>query len=263
MRLRRSLCCAFVTILCSLFAVPPPHAAKRPTVAGELKRLAADGHARRPRTPPPSARSTTTRKATVEEAHGHAQGSSSAASSATSRAWPRAASSRPSRLPALFLTLQRNVEYWSVAAAARRRRAAQLPRLRARLPALSRPRHPDPVARDVRQAQRLLERRQALRRAGRRAARRGAAAGHRARRRARVGVPVPVRRPDAAVGQLARPGHRPAGDGARAPRGCSARPTSSRSRCAGSGSSRPRRPRACASPTATAPTTCSTPGCRT
>ena len=37
---------------------------------------------------------------------------------------------------------------------------------------------------------------------------------HRARRRARVGVPVPVRRPGAAVGQLARPGHRPAGDGA-------------------------------------------------
>ena len=59
-----------------------------------------------------------------------------------------------------------------------------------------------------------LDRRQALRRARRRAAGRGDAAGHRARRRARVGVPVPVRRPGAAVGQLARPGHRAAGDGA-------------------------------------------------
>ena len=89
----------------------------------------------------------------------------------------------------------------------------ELHRLRARLPVLSRPRHPDPVARDVRQAQRLLERRQALRRQGRSAAGRDQAAGRRARRRPRVGVPVPVRRPAAAVGQLARPGHRPAGDG--------------------------------------------------
>ena len=40
---RRSLCCAFVTILCSLSAGPAAQAAKRPTVAGELKRLAADG----------------------------------------------------------------------------------------------------------------------------------------------------------------------------------------------------------------------------
>ena len=40
------------------------------------------------------------------------------------------------------------------------------------------------------------------------------AAGHRARGRARVGVPVPVRRPEPAVGLLAGPGHGPAGDGA-------------------------------------------------
>ena len=43
MRLRRSLCCAFATILCSVFAAPAAHAAKPPTVAGELKRLAAEG----------------------------------------------------------------------------------------------------------------------------------------------------------------------------------------------------------------------------
>ena len=50
------------------------------------------------------------------------------------------------------------------AAPPQQRRAGRLHRLRARLPVLSRPRHPDPVARHVRQAQRLLERRQALRR---------------------------------------------------------------------------------------------------
>ena len=35
--------CAFVPILCSLFAAPAAEAAKSPTVAGELKRLAAEG----------------------------------------------------------------------------------------------------------------------------------------------------------------------------------------------------------------------------
>ena len=43
MRLRRSHFCAIATIVCSLFAVPATAAAKGPTVAGELKRLAADG----------------------------------------------------------------------------------------------------------------------------------------------------------------------------------------------------------------------------
>ena len=43
MRLRRSLCCGFATILCSVSIVPAAHAAKRLTVAGELKRLASEG----------------------------------------------------------------------------------------------------------------------------------------------------------------------------------------------------------------------------
>ena len=53
-------------------------------------------------------------KAEVKQAHRRAQGRARRRRRATSRAWPRAARSRaPSRLPALFLTLQRNVEYWS------------------------------------------------------------------------------------------------------------------------------------------------------
>ena len=120
----------------------------------------------------------------------------------------RGSFSAPSRLPALFLTLQRNREYWAsqplLAAGAR----ISFPGSELVYQLYPGPRAADPVARDVRQAQRLLERRQALRRARRRAARRGAAAGHRARGRARVGVPVPVRRPEPAVGLLARPGHR-------------------------------------------------------
>ena len=47
------------------------------------------------------------------------------------------------------------------------------------------------------------------------------------------------------------------------PSGSAARPRSSRSCTRAWASSRPRRPRACGSRTATAPTTCSTPGCRT
>ena len=43
MRLRRSHVCAIATIVCGLFALPATAAAKGPTFAGELKRLAADG----------------------------------------------------------------------------------------------------------------------------------------------------------------------------------------------------------------------------
>src|SRR4051812_34303838 len=43
MRVSRNLCCAFVAILCSLCVISAAQAAKPPTVAGELKRLAAGG----------------------------------------------------------------------------------------------------------------------------------------------------------------------------------------------------------------------------
>jgi hypothetical protein len=112
MRLRRSLCCAFASILCSLSAASAAHAAKAPTVPGELKRLAAAGQL----TPEDAAakralyddvkalagRLTGARKAelggVVKDLDGMAA---------------RGAFSQPSRLPALFLTLQRNREYWA------------------------------------------------------------------------------------------------------------------------------------------------------
>ena len=213
MRISRSLCIGFVTVLCSLCAVDSAHAQKRPTVAGELKRLADEGQL----TPEDAAahralyidargkvkRLTGARKnelgGVVKDLEGMAARGSFEQPVADPRAVPHPAPQR------------RVLEH---AAAAALRRAAELPRLRARLPVLPRPRAADPVAGHLRQAQRLLERRQALRRPGQRAAGRGDAARHRARRRARVGVPVPVRQPGAAVGLLTGPGHGPAGDGA-------------------------------------------------
>ena len=71
-----------------------------------------------------------------------------------------------SRVPALFLTLQRNIEWWSAQRLLRSGERVGFTGIRARLPVLSRPRHPDPVARHLRQAQRLLERRHPVRRTG-------------------------------------------------------------------------------------------------
>ena len=84
-----------------------------------------------------------------------------------------------------------------------------------------------------------------------------------ARRRPRVGVPVPVRRPAAAVGLLARPGHRPAGDGPQrhAPEPPGGR-VPGRARRARHLPDRAAGRRADSRP-APAPTTCSTPACRT
>ena len=148
----------------------------------------------------------------------------------------------PSRLPALFLTLQRNVEYWSSQPLLSVRRADQLPRLRARLPALSRPRAADPVAR-ARSASSTAT---------------GAAASATTRAPARCSTRRCRWPPSARAGSRgstcsrstarrrrgsARSPRAPACRRWRArPRGCSARRTSSRSPCAGSGSSRPRRP---------------------
>ena len=57
MRVSRILCAVFVLILCSVSAAA---AAKKPTVAGELKRLAADGHRRARGRRAPTAPPTTT-----------------------------------------------------------------------------------------------------------------------------------------------------------------------------------------------------------
>jgi hypothetical protein len=112
MRLRRSLCCAFVTILCSLSAVPAAHAAKGPTVAGELKRLSAEGAltpedaaARRAVYDDAKAKVKTLTGARKVELGGVVKDLEDMAA--------RGQFKVPSRIPALFLTLQRNVEYWS------------------------------------------------------------------------------------------------------------------------------------------------------
>src|SRR3954452_20024796 len=112
MRLRRTLCCALATILCSVSIVGVAHAAKGPTVAGELKRLAAEGKL----TPEDAAakraiyddakalerKLTGTRKVELGGVIRDLDGMAA-----------RGSFSQPSRLPALFLTLQRNREYWA------------------------------------------------------------------------------------------------------------------------------------------------------
>ena len=123
-----------------------------------------------------------------------------------------AASCAPARLTPLFLTLQRNAEWWSTNPLLGERRARLVPRLRAGLAVLPRPGPPAPPARQLRQAQRVREGLQAQQRAQHGAAGRAAVDRRPARRRARVGVLLHVRRRRAAVGQRARAGHRAAGD---------------------------------------------------
>jgi hypothetical protein len=111
MRLRRSLYGLFVPALCSVLAVPATAAAKGPTVAGELKRLAAEG-AIAPET-----------AAAYRAAYNDARGKVKAFTGARKvelggvvkdlEGMAARDQFRVSRMPALFLTLQRNVEWWS------------------------------------------------------------------------------------------------------------------------------------------------------
>jgi hypothetical protein len=100
-----------VPILCSLFAAPAADAAKRPTVAGELKRLAAEGAI----APEVAA----AHRATYSDARAKVkrfQGARKLELGGVVKDLEDMAKRdqlRPSRLPALFLTLQRNVEWWS------------------------------------------------------------------------------------------------------------------------------------------------------
>ena len=112
MRLRRSHFCAIATIVCSLFALPATAAAKGPTVAGELKRLAADGTL----TPEDAAAKRAVydeAKAKVKSLTGTRKAELSGVVKDLEGMAARDQFKVPSRLPALFLTLQRNVEYWS------------------------------------------------------------------------------------------------------------------------------------------------------
>jgi D-glucuronyl C5-epimerase-like protein len=110
MRLRRSSCCAFVTILCSLCHVAGASAAARPTVAAQLKDLAAAG------TLAPAdyeAHRVTydDAKATVKKLVGTRKAELNGVVSDLDDMAARGQLTA-SRVPALFLTLQRNLEYW-------------------------------------------------------------------------------------------------------------------------------------------------------
>ncbi len=108
---RRTFGCAFVAILCSLFAAEAALAAKRPTVAGELKRLAREGAI----APEVAA----AHRVTYNDARAKVRKFTGARKVQLGGVvkdledMARRDQFRPSRLPALFLTLQRNVEWWS------------------------------------------------------------------------------------------------------------------------------------------------------
>src|SRR3954466_2400955 len=111
MRLRRSSCCAFITIVCSLFPVVDASAASKPTVAGELKDLVAAG------TVAPEdyqAHRATYRdaKATAKKLVGTRRAElNGVVSDLDDMAGRRQLTA--SRGPSLFLTLERNLQYWN------------------------------------------------------------------------------------------------------------------------------------------------------
>jgi hypothetical protein len=112
MRLSRSLCCVVASILCSLSAAGAAHAARVPTVAGELKRLAAGGQL----TPEDAAAKRAIyddAKATAAKLTGTRKLELGGVVRDLDGMAARGSFSQPSRLPALFLTLQRNREYWA------------------------------------------------------------------------------------------------------------------------------------------------------
>lgn len=112
LRVRRLFCSVSVPILCSLFvlAAPNAHAQKKVTVAGELKRLQAEGA-------DPAAiagyRTTyTDARARVKRLTGARKVQLGAVITQLEGMATRKEFT-PSRLPSLFLTLRRNVEWWS------------------------------------------------------------------------------------------------------------------------------------------------------
>src|SRR5689334_15704538 len=110
MRLRRSTCCAFVTILCNLFSVAEAPAASKPTVTRELQDLVAAGTL----TPEDYAAHRATysdAKATVKKLVGTRRAELNGVVSDLNDMAARDQLTA-SRVPALFLTLERNLQYW-------------------------------------------------------------------------------------------------------------------------------------------------------
>jgi hypothetical protein len=112
MRRRRTVRHAFVTTLCLLSAGPAvAHARQVPTVTGELDRLAAAG------TIAPEAAATyravyADAKAKAKRLSGTRKAELGGVVADLEDMAGRGQLAAPSRLPALFLTLQRNAEYW-------------------------------------------------------------------------------------------------------------------------------------------------------
>ena len=110
MRLRRSSRCAFVTILCSLSHVAGASAAAGPTVAAELSKLA-DAGALAPADLAAHRATYEDAKATVSKLNGTRKAELKGVVEDLDDMAARGQLTA-SRVPALFLTLQRNVEYW-------------------------------------------------------------------------------------------------------------------------------------------------------
>jgi hypothetical protein len=110
MRLRRSCCFAFVTILCSLSHVAGASAASKPTVEGELKDLASAGTLA-PADYDAHRATYDDAKATVKKLVGTRKAELNGVVSDLDDMAARHQLTA-SRVPALFLTLGRNVEYW-------------------------------------------------------------------------------------------------------------------------------------------------------
>jgi hypothetical protein len=110
MRLSAISRCAFVTILCSLAHVAGAEAGSRPTVAGELKRLVAAGTLA-PADYEPHRAAYDDAKATVSKLDGTRRAELDGVVADLDDMAARGQLTS-SRLPALFLTLARNVQYW-------------------------------------------------------------------------------------------------------------------------------------------------------
>src|SRR3954470_7008581 len=111
MRMRRGLRYIFAAILCSLCAVPAAQAAKRRTVTGELQRMYAGGSL--PQADYAADRATyADARASVKKLSG-ARRLELAGVIRDLEDMAARGQFEPSRMPPLFLPLQRNVEYWT------------------------------------------------------------------------------------------------------------------------------------------------------
>src|SRR3954469_15679758 len=113
MRLRRTCCCAFVTILCSLFPVAGASAASKPKVVSELKDLVSAGTLT-PEDYDAHRAAYDDAKATVKKLVGTRKAELNGVVTDLDDMEARHQLTA-SRVPALFLTLERNLQYWKSA----------------------------------------------------------------------------------------------------------------------------------------------------